>query len=231
MNRILVLTKFLLSNKWYVCGTCHFFTCGATAMPSHQLVSSSRGRKPQHQAGSSGAAAATMGGSSLEGTHQVMLKMESHSEMSEVSWLTVCIWLHVLWLVNHELNIPHMLFNILRIIRVSVILTNVRFVLKFVSGMVNDIYKIDLKYILRVWTYSSGLVCEYGDESLGPIKCREFIDQLSDSQPLRRWKQTFLSLYSKNWGKSDHPSFPHSLPNHMAFQLDSNILHILTLQQ
>ena len=72
----------------YICGTCHFFTCGATAMPSHQVVASSRGRKPQHQAGSSGAAAATMGGGSLDGTHQVMLKMESHSEMSEVSRLT-----------------------------------------------------------------------------------------------------------------------------------------------
>ena len=45
-----------------------------------------------------------------------------------------------------------MLFNMVRIIRVSIILTNVRFVLKFVSGIVNDIYKIDLKYILRVWT-------------------------------------------------------------------------------
>jgi len=55
----------------------------SAAMPSHQVVASSRGRKPQHQAGSSGAAAATMGGSSLEGTHHVMLKMESHSEMSE----------------------------------------------------------------------------------------------------------------------------------------------------
>jgi len=61
-------------------------------MPSHQVVASSRGRKPQHQAGSSGgAAAATMGGGSLDGTHQVMLRMESHSEMSEVSRLTVCI--------------------------------------------------------------------------------------------------------------------------------------------
>jgi hypothetical protein len=28
-----------------------------------------------------------MGGSSMEGPHQVMLKMESHSEMSEVSRL------------------------------------------------------------------------------------------------------------------------------------------------
>jgi len=55
-------------------------------------------------------------------------------------------------LVNHELNIPHMLFNMVRVIRVSIILTNVRFVLKFVSGIVNDVRKIDLKYILRVWT-------------------------------------------------------------------------------
>lgn len=84
-----------------------------------------------------------------------------------------------------------MLFNIVRIIRVSIILTNVRFVLKFVSGIVNDICKIDLKYILRVWT---GFVChnirvnfcEHDDVSLGPIQGREFIDQLGDSQPLRR---------------------------------------------
>lgn len=177
-------------------------------MPTHQVVASSRGRKPQHQASSSGAAAATMGGSSLEGTHQVMLKMESHSEMSEVSWLTVCIWLHVLWLLNHELNIPHMLFNIVRIIRVSIILTNVWSVLKFVSGIVNDVCKIDLKYILRVWTgfiwhSIRGDFCEHGDESLGPIQGREFTDQLNDSQPLRRWNQTLLSLCSKNWGKSD----------------------------
>lgn len=60
-------------------------------MPSHQVVASIRGRKPQHHAGSSGAAATTMVGSSLEKTHQVMLKMESHSEMSEVSQLTVCV--------------------------------------------------------------------------------------------------------------------------------------------
>jgi len=45
-----------------------------------------------------------------------------------------------------------MLFNMVRIIRVSIILTNVRFVLKFVSGIVNDVCKIDLKYILRLWT-------------------------------------------------------------------------------
>jgi hypothetical protein len=99
--KISVLTKFFVSNKWYRYGAFHFFIYGATAMPSHQVVASSRGRKPQHQAGSSGAAVATVAGSSLEGTHQVMLKMESHSEMSEVSRLTVCIWLSVLWLDNH----------------------------------------------------------------------------------------------------------------------------------
>ena len=65
-----------------------------------------------------------------------------------------------------------MLFNIVKIIRVNIILTNVRFVLKFVSGIVNDVCKIDLKYILRVWTgfiwhSIRGDFCEHGDESLG----------------------------------------------------------------
>jgi len=76
---------------------------------------------------------------------------------------------------------PHMLFNIVRIIRVSIFLTNVRFVLKFVSGIVNDVCKTDLKYILRVWTgfiwhSMGGDFCEHGDESLDPIQGREFID-------------------------------------------------------
>jgi hypothetical protein len=56
---------------------------------------------------------------------------------------------------------------------------------------VNDVCKIDLKYILRVWTgfiwhSIRGDFCEHGDESLGPIQGREFTDQLNDSQPLRR---------------------------------------------
>jgi hypothetical protein len=55
-------------------------------MSSYQAVGSSRGRKPQHHAGNSGATAASVpvGGSSLMKTHQVMIKMEPHSEMSEV---------------------------------------------------------------------------------------------------------------------------------------------------
>jgi hypothetical protein len=39
-----------------------------------------------------------MGGSSLEGSHQVMLKIESHSEMSEVSWLTAYNCMSYDWL-------------------------------------------------------------------------------------------------------------------------------------
>jgi hypothetical protein len=73
-----------------------------------------------------------------------------------------------------------MLFNIVRMIRDSIILTNVRFVLKYVSCMVNDIYDIGLKYILRAWTgfichNIMGDSCEHGDESSGPIKGREFM--------------------------------------------------------
>ena len=72
----------------------------------------------------------------------------------------------------------------------------------------NTLYFPNDLRILRVWTgfiwhSIRGDFCEHGDESLGPIQGREFIDQLSDSQPLRRWNQTLISLCSKNWGKSD----------------------------
>lgn len=68
-----------------------------------------------------------------------------------------------------------------RIIRDSIILTSVRFVLKFVSCMVNDVYEIDFKCNLRVrtgfiWHNVMGLSCEHGNESLGPKKGREFTD-------------------------------------------------------
>jgi hypothetical protein len=32
---------------------------------------------------------------------------------------------------------------------------------------------------LRIWTGGGG-TCEYGNEPLGPIKCREFLDQLQN---------------------------------------------------
>jgi hypothetical protein len=64
-------------------------------MSSHQGVGSSHCHKPQIQANSSGATAAVasgaLGGSSLDKSHEVMIKMEPHSEMSEVSQQTVQI--------------------------------------------------------------------------------------------------------------------------------------------
>ena len=56
-----------------------------------------------------------------------------------------------------------MLFNIVRIIRVSIILKNVRFVLKFVSGILNDVCKIDLKYMRAVRKVKN--VCAYNPHS------------------------------------------------------------------
>jgi hypothetical protein len=66
----------------------------ATAMSSHHSVGSSRGRKPMHHASSSGgtASAVPVGGSSLERSHQDMMKMDAHSEMSEVGYLTFEIY-------------------------------------------------------------------------------------------------------------------------------------------
>jgi hypothetical protein len=61
----------------------------ATPMSSHHVVGSSRGRKPLHHASSSGGIASTVpvGGSSLERSHQDMMKMDAQSEMSEVGYL------------------------------------------------------------------------------------------------------------------------------------------------
>jgi hypothetical protein len=71
------------------------FFLEAMTVSSHQVVGSSRGRKPQIQANSSGAttavASGALGGSSLDKPHEVMIKMEPHSEMSEVSQRTVQI--------------------------------------------------------------------------------------------------------------------------------------------
>jgi hypothetical protein len=51
-------------------------------------MASSRGRKPQLHASSSVVTATAdtvaLGGSSLEKPHEIMIKMEPHSEMSEV---------------------------------------------------------------------------------------------------------------------------------------------------
>jgi cobalamin biosynthesis protein CbiD len=66
-------------------------------MSSHHAVGSSRGRKPQLHTNTSGATAAAaaaaaaagaLGGSSLDKPHEVMIKMEPHSEMSEVGQWT-----------------------------------------------------------------------------------------------------------------------------------------------
>lgn len=53
-------------------------------------MGSGRGRKPQLHANSSGAAAAeALGGSPVEKSRELTIKMESHSEMSEVGQWTV----------------------------------------------------------------------------------------------------------------------------------------------
>lgn len=62
----------------------------ATPMSSHNVVGSSRGRKPLHHAGSSGGTSAVpVRGSSLERSHQDMMKMDAQSEMSEVGYLNL----------------------------------------------------------------------------------------------------------------------------------------------
>lgn len=62
----------------------------ATPMSSHNVVGSSRGRKPLHHASSSGGTSTVpVGGSSLERSHQDMMKMDAQSEMSEVGYLTL----------------------------------------------------------------------------------------------------------------------------------------------
>ncbi|XP_023703916.2 HMG box-containing protein 4 [Cryptotermes secundus] len=56
----------------------------AIPVSSHSVVGSSRGRKPLHHAGSSGGPSAVpVRGSSLERSHQDMMKMDAQSEMSE----------------------------------------------------------------------------------------------------------------------------------------------------